>query len=149
TLTALVLNRFTYGFGAKSPRNSCRAGGCMRYASLALRCFLFALLSLSTSLQAFAQFRAVIQGTVSDPKGAAVIGAKITATNQDTGTSRETVSGETGFYRFSEIPPGRYTVTVGAPGFREALYRDVVVEEAQPRGLDVVLQLGSVLEQVT
>jgi hypothetical protein len=121
----------------------------MRSINLALRsAFVFALL-LFFAAGTYAQFRAVIQGTVSDAQGGVIAGAKLKATNQDTGTSRETTSSETGFFRFSEIPPGRYTVTVEAPNFRAAIYRDVVVEEAQPRGIDVVLQLGSVSEQVT
>ena len=41
-----------------------------------------------------------------DPTGATVSGAKVTATNQDTGATRDTVTSDEGFYRISELPPG-------------------------------------------
>ena len=121
----------------------------MRIASFAARFLGLLLLSLSLSHVALAQFKAAIQGTVTDPKGTVVTGAKIAVTNQETGVSRDTVSSETGYYRVAELPPGRYTVTVEASGFRQGVFHDVEVAAEQPRGLDMVLQLGAVTEQVT
>jgi len=96
-----------------------------------------------------AQFKASIQGTVVDPSGAAVVGAKVTITNQDTGTVRDTVTSAEGFYRLSQLPPGKYTVSVEAAGFKKSTSQDVVVEAEQPRGFDVTLTVGSAQESVT
>src|SRR4029077_9698329 len=113
-----------------------------------LKVLLAILLSLF-AVSAYAQFRASIQGTVMDPQGTAVPGAKVTVTNQDTGVSRDTVASGEGFYRISELPPGKYTVTVESPGFKVSASKDVVVEAEQPRGLDVTLSVGNVQESVT
>jgi len=96
-----------------------------------------------------AQFKASVQGTVLDSKGGVVGGAKVTVTNQDTGVVRDTVASAEGFYRVSELPPGKYTVSVEAAGFKVSLSKDVVVEAEQPRGLDITLAVGNVQESVT
>ena len=97
----------------------------------------------------FAQFKASLQGTVMDAGQAAIAGAKVTATDQATGVSRDTQTSDQGFYRINELPPGTYTVTVEAPGFKQSVSQDVVVEAEQPRGFDVTLQVGNVSESVT
>src|SRR5579859_6756129 len=96
-----------------------------------------------------AQFKASIQGTVLDPTGATVSGAKVTATNQDTGATRDSVTSDEGFYRISELPPGKYTVTVEAAGFKTSISKGIEVRAEEPRGFDVKLQVGAVSEQVT
>lgn len=110
---------------------------------------LFAIVLSLCAVSAYAQFRASIQGTVMDPQGNAVAGAKVTVTNQATGVARDIVSGDTGFYRMSELPPGSYTVTVEAAGFKQSVSKDVAVEAEQPRGFDVTLTVGTVSESVT
>ena len=113
-----------------------------------LKALLVVLLSLC-AVSTYAQFKASIEGTVMDPHGKAVPGAKVTATDQDTGVSRDTVASAEGFYRISELPPGKYTVTVEAAGFKVSTSKDVVVEAEQPRGFDVTLAVGSTQETVT
>jgi Carboxypeptidase regulatory-like domain/TonB dependent receptor len=115
-----------------------------------MRCKLLmsALLSLC-AVSAYAQFRASIQGTVQDSKSGIVAGAKVTVSNQETGIEHEASTSDQGFYRINELPPGHYTVIVEAPGFKQAVLKDVVVEAEQPRGLDVTLAVGEVQESVT
>ena len=98
---------------------------------------------------ASAQYRAGIQGTVTDPSGASISGVKVTVTNQDTGVSREAVATAQGFYRVEALPPGNYTVKVEAPGFKTSETRDVSVLAEQVRGLDVKLEVGQVSQTVT
>src|SRR5216684_1881138 len=98
---------------------------------------------------AHAQFHAAIQGTVMDSNGGAIAGAKVTATNLATGATRETVTSAEGFYRISDLPPGTYTVSVEAAGFKKSNSNSVVVQAEQPRGLDVTLDVGAVSEQIT
>ncbi len=112
-----------------------------------LKSLLAVLLSLF-AVSAYAQFKASVQGTVMDPQGTAVPGAKVTVTNQDTGVVRDTVASAEGFYRISELPPGKYTVTVEAAGFKKSTSKDVAVEAEQPRGFDVTLSVGNVQESV-
>ncbi len=113
-----------------------------------LKALLAILLSLC-AVSTYAQFKASIQGTVKDTQGTAVSGAKVTITNQDTGIVRDSVASAEGFFRISELPPGRYTVTVEAAGFKESISKDVQVEAEQPRGFDVSLSVGNVTESVT
>ncbi len=58
-----------------------------------------------------------ITGTVTDPSNAAIAGAKVQATEMHKGITQETVTGSTGFYRFSELLPGLWKIVVTAPGF--------------------------------
>src|ERR1700704_4435785 len=109
-------------------------------------CLLYAFAFAATS---HAQFKASLQGTVMDAGQAAISGAKVTVTDQATGVTREAVTSDQGFYRINEMPPGSYTVMVEAAGFIQSVSKDILVEAEQPRGLDVILQVGNVSETVT
>ena len=62
---------------------------------------------------------ASLTGQVTDPSGAAVVGAKITLQNHSTGSRRVAVSDILGAYRFSLLVPGPYEITVEAEGFMQ------------------------------
>ncbi|MBZ5701653.1 MAG: TonB-dependent receptor [Acidobacteriia bacterium] len=111
--------------------------------------FLAALLLSLGAVTAHAQFKASIQGTVLDAKGAVIAGAKVTVASADTGLSRDTVTSAEGYYRVPQLAPGKYTVSVEAAGFRKFVASGVAVEAEQPRGFDVTLEVGAVTEQVT
>src|SRR5258708_10882144 len=98
-----------------------------------LKALLAILLSLC-AVSAYAQFKASLQGTVLDPKGGVVSGAKVTVTNQDTGAARDTAASAEGFYRISELPPGKYTVTVEAAAFKKVTSKNVEVKAEEPLG---------------
>ncbi|MBV9074880.1 MAG: TonB-dependent receptor [Acidobacteria bacterium] len=114
----------------------------VRLVLLALACFLF-------TLPALAQFNASIQGTVTDPTGAVVPNAQVTATNQATGVAQTQTTDASGLYRISHMAPGNYTVAVSAASFKDSIQRGVVVLAETPRGLNVTLQPGQAAEQVT
>ena len=59
-----------------------------------------------------------INGTVRDPSQATVPGATVTVTNQETGYRAEVTTGQGGDYVVPNMPPGKYTVTVAAAGFK-------------------------------
>jgi hypothetical protein len=90
-----------------------------------------------------------ITGTVTDPTGAAIPGAAITATNTATGNQTRTTSGATGLYTIPELPPGPYTITVEATGFRKASVAEQRLLVATPLHVDVALEVGLVTESVT
>jgi carboxypeptidase family protein/TonB-dependent receptor-like protein len=121
----------------------------MSFFKLSFRAILVVACASIFAVCASAQFKASIQGTVLDAKGGVVGGAKVTVTNQSTDVVRETVASGLGYYRVSELPPGNYTVSVEAPGFKKFTSQGVAVEAEQPRGLDVTLDVGAVSEQVT
>ena len=121
----------------------------MSLSKFSIRALVLMILAAFFVSTARAQFKASIQGTVMDPQGNAVAVAKVTITNQDTGVVRDTVSSAEGFYRISELPPGKYTVTIEAAGFKQSVSKDIAVEAEQPRGVDITLAVGNVQESVT
>src|ERR1700744_2188544 len=70
------------------------------------------------TLEAQSLFSGDIAGTVTDSSGAAVPGAKVTATNTGTGQIKDVTTSGAGNYRISLLQPGRYTVTASADGFQ-------------------------------
>jgi hypothetical protein len=113
------------------------------------RAALCALFILTLCAGARAQFRAAVQGTVTDQSGAVVPAATLTLRNNETGRVQTATSGDEGFYRISELPPGTYTLTVEKAGFRKTTFEKVTVNAEQVQGLDVALTAGEVAETVT
>lgn len=89
-----------------------------------------------------------ILGTVTDPSGAVVPGAKVAIRHVSTGTRRETVTSSTGDYSFPLIDIGEYTVTVQAEGFKTEEQRGIVVQLQQKARVDFRLQVGQTTETV-
>jgi hypothetical protein len=102
---------------------------------------------LSTS--ALAQYGASLEGTVADKSGAVVAGATVTVTNQATAVSRNTVSGESGFYHITGLAPGRYRVDVEAASFKKSSTPNVEVIAEAVNGANITLQTGSASETIT
>lgn len=89
-----------------------------------------------------------IMGLVLDPGGAVVPGAEVVATNEETGVAVRAVSNEAGVYVLPYLPPGTYSLSVKAEGFKTYERRGIVLETAQELSLDVRLELGSLTETV-
>ncbi|SPE40961.1 TonB-dependent receptor [Candidatus Sulfopaludibacter sp. SbA3] len=89
-----------------------------------------------------------LEGRVTDPQGGAVAGAQIQLTNQATGAVRKVLSGASGNYIFTLIPPGRYDVEAGAAGFRTSRDTGLQIDVAAPARLDIVFEVGAVTERV-
>ena len=90
-----------------------------------------------------------LTGLVTDPQGAIVSGATITLTNSETRVETRTTSNDQGEFVFPSVPPGRYSLGVEATNFKKALATDLVVEVGVTSRTTVVLEVGSVTEQVT
>jgi hypothetical protein len=113
-----------------------------------LRTGVFLLLALAMPLAA--QYdRGTITGTITDPSGAVIPRAQISATNMDTGVPTEAVTNEVGLYRLSNIPIGRYEIKIAAAGFKTHTRSGVTLTVAQTLRLDVTLETGTVQESVT
>lgn len=96
----------------------------------------------------WAQFNASVTGTVTDTTGAVIPGARVTLTSDATHVTHSTVSSGQGFYQFSELPPGNYTVVVEASNFKKATYNNVAVTAETPRTVDAHLSAGAAAQTV-
>jgi Carboxypeptidase regulatory-like domain/TonB dependent receptor-like, beta-barrel len=81
-------------------------------------------------------------GTVTDPTGAVVSGAKVTATNTATSLSVSATTNSSGSYTLKELPPGSYNITVGATGFRNFTTKGVTLNAGTVSRVDAKLELG-------
>jgi len=95
------------------------------------------------------EFRATISGSVKDPSGAAVVGAKVAVTNVEKNTKSDVVTNDVGFYSVPFLLPGRYMATVEASGFKKFIRQDIVLGVNDKLALDVSLELGATAESVT
>src|SRR5437868_14967516 len=112
-----------------------------------MRSSLLFLLLCAASL--FAQtFRGTILGTVTDPQGAVVAGAKVIAHNLNTGLERTTATSADGSYSIPELPIGTYKVTVSQSGFQTSSTTNVAVDVAAERRVDVALKTGEAVTVV-
>ncbi len=103
---------------------------------------------LSTVTLAFGQSATTsLRGTIKDPTGALVPGAKITIVNKEKGTIFSTVSNSAGLYTFAQIPPAKYTITAVAPGFgNQSKAAELLVN--QPATIDFALAIQASSETV-
>jgi len=90
-----------------------------------------------------------ISGTITDPSGAVIGGATVTATlvSQNTTTVR-TATGA-GDYSITPLTPGVYTVTVTAPGFEKFIQQNVTVDALQTVALNIKMTIGAAQATVT
>jgi len=97
----------------------------------------------------------IIDGTITDPSGAAVPDATVTITNNGTNSVLTATTGSDGTYRFSLVPPGSYTIVIKAKNFAEVRSSAVVVQASQTVPFSVKLELAKgqeiieVVEQAT
>lgn len=89
-----------------------------------------------------------LTGTVTDPSGAIIAGASVTATNLATGQVRDTKTDANGFYRFSSLPPGNYSVKFSAAGFKTEQIPSVTINVTETPELNRSLQIGEQTQQV-
>ncbi|MGA7622070.1 MAG: TonB-dependent receptor [Candidatus Acidiferrales bacterium] len=87
---------------------------------------------------------ATINGRVTDPGGAVVNGAIVTATNQTTTVERTTVTNSDGLYLFPDQPVGLYTVTIKASGFADSQFKDLLLQVGRVTTVDAELKVASV-----
>jgi hypothetical protein len=109
-------------------------------------CILF----LCAGSVAFAQAgRGSISGLVSDPSGAIVNGASVTALNHATGVTLHTVTSAAGLYSFVSLTPGVYVVTASQKGFESVAQDNVLVTVDQVSTVNIALKVGMFTETVT
>jgi hypothetical protein len=90
----------------------------------------------------------VFEGTVRDSAGALIEGADVRVVLEATGTERAAVTSSAGRYRLTAFEPGRYTLTVAAPGFKEEQLTHLEVTAGRKVNNDFTLQPGGANEEV-
>ena len=89
-----------------------------------------------------------ILGQVLDSSSAAVAHARLTATQQETGFQRATLSDAEGKYQFRYLPPGPYTITAQLAGFKQTKREGLFTNAGAQLRVDLVLAPGDVTEEV-
>lgn len=110
------------------------------FVSLALFCF-------SGTLSAQQVFGSIV-GTVTDPTGAAVNGAKVTITDIAKGTKFDVTTNESGNYTKGQLIPGQYQVAIEASGFTKIVSNPITVQVDQVSRFDAAMQVGNVTQEV-
>ncbi|MBV9180927.1 MAG: carboxypeptidase regulatory-like domain-containing protein, partial [Acidobacteria bacterium] len=101
------------------------------------------------AVSAQAQYRASLQGTVTDPQGAVVAGAKVTLVDTNTDHTLASISDGNGIYQFHALPPAPYRLTAEAQGFKQKVLENVQIIPEQPNALDLQLEVGGSQDIVT
>jgi len=109
------------------------------------QCFLLFVLILSVTAWASAQSTTdgAIGGTVTDPSGAVVPGATVSALNVGTNSKSTTTSDSSGGYRITHLQPGTYTFEVSAQGFGIYKQENIIVEVGRTTTIDATLGLAT------
>jgi hypothetical protein len=95
------------------------------------------------------ELAATLTGTVTDTSGAVVAGAGIVVHSEETGVDvRSVTTNDAGGFNITNIPAGRYTVTIKSSGFETFVARDVILNVAEKHTLDAQLQTGKATETV-
>src|SRR5215471_15025821 len=108
-----------------------------------LACVVLTMIALPLSLAAQTD-RGAISGTVTDPSGSIVQGARVELLSPATGLHRETVTNAAGIYDFPALPLGVYNITITKDGFKVFQLVNVELSVGQPRTMDVRLEIGAV-----
>jgi hypothetical protein len=102
-------------------------------------------LALALSLTAFGQTSASLSGTVHDPNGSAITGAKVTVSDPSKNLQIEAKTSSDGTFSFPVLQPGTYTVTVEAQGFKKAVQSGIVINASDRQSTGVIkLEVGGI-----
>ena len=107
-------------------------------------------LCLSGGSRLYAQaVNGTIVGTVTDPTGATVANAQVTIVLNGQNAVHTSVTNESGNFTEPDLPPGAYTVTIAAPGFKKETRENITLDTNATARVDVTLATGSATETVT
>ena len=105
---------------------------------------LLILQGLATVANAQQAATATLSGRVTDPAGAVIVKATVTAKRKATGTERKTETNSEGIYGFPNLAPGQYEVTIEASGFKKVIIADIDLTVGQTVARNVTLEVGQV-----
>ena len=102
-----------------------------------------------SAVLALAQAGVTMQGTVADPKGAMLSGAKITVRNEATGVTLSATTDAQGRFSVAGVPAGSYTVEASSAGFRVVSRAKVMVTDSHADAVALVLQVGGATDEIS
>jgi carboxypeptidase family protein len=106
-------------------------------------------LSLMLCLPVLGQItRGNLSGLIKDTTGATVSGANVVAKHMETGEVFRAATDQQGAYVFPSLPPGKFTVTIEAAGFKRVEMQNIVVEISTPAVASIALEVGQLAESV-
>lgn len=131
---------------ATKGRLTLRAGKLLRYSLfVALVCGI----SVLTAARAHAQYKASLRGTVTDPSGAVIPGAKVSLLDRSTNYVLSTTTNGSGVYTFNALPPDHFVMTIEQNGFEKKVLSNVVIVPEQANALNIQMAVGSLSQTVT
>ena len=113
------------------------------FVALVLTCFICCMCGLAAG-----QAATSLRGTITDPSGSTVAGAKVVLANSESKTERTATTAEQGAYQFLFVPPGTYSLTVTATGFRLYKLTGVELLVNTPATINAQLKVGAAGEVV-
>jgi hypothetical protein len=120
----------------------------LKSLGLAISCMTLVALLCGASAAWAQDVTATIYGTVTDPSGAAVVGANITVKSVERGITYTAVTNEGGLYRVSQLPVGNYELRAEKSGFQTTAYPSFTLVLNQSARIDVELKVGQVNQTV-
>jgi hypothetical protein len=121
----------------------------VRYVYLTAFLILLGICIVTPPVAVAQQASATVNGVVTDPSGAAIIGAQVDLTNVNTSVVRSTTTNSDGAYAFINVVPGVYTVRATAQGFNAVAQSQVTLEVNQTATFDFHLKVGETQTTVT
>jgi hypothetical protein len=119
-----------------------------RFMFRALFCVLLLVLMAPFAVNA-QQYSGTLAGTVTDPSGAAVAGASVTATNTGNNSVYTTTTSDQGYFSFAQLPVGTYDITIKQGSFKEFIAKAAEVHVSTSTEVNAKLELGAASEMVT
>jgi outer membrane receptor protein involved in Fe transport len=125
-----------------------------RYGSVRLTCSLACVVAILLSIWVFPNLlpaqvgSAGMLGTVADPTGAVIVGAKVTVKNLGTSIERTTTTSSKGEYVVDLLPIGTYSLKVEAPGFKVYTVKGIALSTGDRDRVDAKLETGAVSENI-
>jgi hypothetical protein len=107
------------------------------------------LLFVTTTVALPGQGFGTIGGIITDPSGASIAHAGITATEVETGLSRSTLASQDGYYVLNSLRPTEYVLSVVQPGFEKFRRTGLVLLANQSLTVNISLGLGAATESIT
>jgi carboxypeptidase family protein len=120
----------------------------LQSVALALCCLALVVLICGANVASAQEVTATITGTVTDPSGAAIVGATATAKSVERGIAYTAATNESGIYRIAQLPVGNYDLRVEKTGFQTSLYPTLTLTVNQIARIDVALKVGQVSQTI-
>src|SRR5512138_2311003 len=117
--------------------------------TLRVTALLVLLLAVPISTLVAQESRATLSGTITDPSGSSIAGAKLSLVSVDTAATFTAETNALGLYRFLFLNPGKYRLTGEMSGFHTFIRDAIELSTNQAATLDITMQLGTQAETIT